>query len=615
MCGIVVIYSYKNLGDSIDRTELMRISDHMKTRGPDGAGQWWSIRGEIGLGHRRLSIIDLSEKGAQPMVSHDNNLIISFNGEIYNYKALREELESKGYRFRSNSDTEVILHLYAAKGVDMLAELRGMFALAIWDRNAERLIIARDPYGIKPLYYSDDGKMLRAASQVKALLAGGNVSRQLEPAAVAGFYLLGSVPEPWTLYQEISALPAGSYLCVDKKGVSKPHCYCDISNILAEASNTQTTLGEAAARELIASAVRDSVRAHLVSDVPVGLFLSSGIDSGALAGLAAEQLGSLETLTLGFSEYADSLKDEVPVAQEIALHYGLRHRVVRIGKEDFLQSLPKILADMDQPSIDGINTWMVSQAAALSGWKVAISGVGGDELLGGYPSFRDIPRWVNGLGAVLKVPLLTTATQAVIATLSLLSAGRSPKALGMVKYGATFAGGYLLKRGLFLPEDLPGIMGHDMAREGLERLDPMITLNKPLFGRAWQSPAFKVSAMESSIYMRNQLLRDTDWAGMANSLEIRTPLIDIDLLKRIAPVLASLGHHKGKQALALAPSRILPKHIMHRPKSGFTVPLDRWMQQDDRLDIWQELPALCQKGCPWARRWAYTLMRRWEDVA
>ncbi len=615
MCGIVAIYSYHNASGPIDRSELVRVSDYMNMRGPDGGGQWYSARGEIGLGHRRLSIIDLSEQGAQPMVSHDGRFVISFNGEIYNYQALRAELTAKGYRFRSNSDTEVILHLYADRGVDMLAELRGMFAVAIWDRNAERLILARDPYGIKPLYYSDDGKILRAASQVKALLAGGKVSRQLEPAAVAGFYLLGSVPEPWTLYQGIAALPAGNYLCVDKDGVSKPHCYCDISHIMAEASNTRIKLVEAEAQELIADALRDSVRAHLVSDVPVGLFLSSGIDSGALSGLAAEHSRSLVTVTLGFTEYANSPSDEVPLAQELALHYGLRHRVVRIGKDDFLQRLPKILADMDQPSIDGINTWLVSQAAAVSGWKVAISGVGGDELLGGYPSFRDIPRWVRGLGPISKVPLLRSVAQGVVAAVAPLAVGRSPKALGMVKYGSTFAGAYLLKRGLFLPEDLPSIMGRDMAMEGLRRFDPLTALNKPLGGRAWQSPAFKVSAMESSIYMRNQLLRDTDWAGMAHSLEIRTPLIDIDLLKRVAPALASLGHQRGKQALAIAPSPMLPVHIRQRPKSGFTVPVDRWMQQDDRLDAWKELPMLRQERCPWARRWAYTLMQNWADVA
>jgi asparagine synthase (glutamine-hydrolysing) len=612
MCGIAGIFAYHHTARPVDREELRAIRDHMSARGPDGMGEWYSSDNRVGLAHRRLSIIDLTDHAAQPMASSDGRLVISFNGEIYNYRQLRTVLEGKGYIFRSHSDTEVLLHLYADKGIGMLNDLRGMFAFALWDSRVGQLFLARDPYGIKPLYFAHDGHTLRAASQVKALLAGGAVSRQLEPAAVAGFYLMGSVPEPWTLYQNTKALPAGSYLCADSQGVSEPRPYCDIAAILAEASCTTCRPSESEALELIHAALRDSVRAHLVSDVPVGLFLSSGIDSGALAGLSAQDQ-KLEAITLGFDEYAGTPADEVPLAAEIAAHYCLRHRVERIGQDDFLAQLPKIMSDMDQPSIDGINTWLVSRAAAHNGWKVALSGVGGDELLGGYPSFQDIPRWVNKLALPSRLPLLGSLFHGIVSRLAPYTPGLSPKFAGLLNYGGNHAGAYLLKRGLFLPEDLPAIMGEEMAAEGLRHLTPLPALNRPLHGRTWHGEAFKVSAMESSLYMRNQLLRDTDWAGMAHSLEIRTPLVDIDLLKRVAPALAALGHHKGKQALASAPAKPLPEHIRLRPKTGFTVPIGRWQQQDRHLDAWRKVPALRHERCPWGRRWAYTLMQNWQD--
>ena len=212
MCGIAGIYAYRNDALKVDRGELRRIRDHMTARGPDGCGEWFSEDGRVALGHRRLAILDLSERGAQPMVSADGQLIISFNGEIYNYRTLRAQLERKGYGFRSQSDTEVLLHLYAEKGEAMLEELRGMYAFALWDARKQGLLLARDPLGIKPLYYADDGATLQVASQVKALLKGGHIDTTPEPAGHVGFFLWGHVPEPYTFFKGIKALPAGSTL-------------------------------------------------------------------------------------------------------------------------------------------------------------------------------------------------------------------------------------------------------------------------------------------------------------------------------------------------------------------------------------------------------------------
>ena len=408
MCGVNGIFAYHYAANPIDQDELVRTRDYMAKRGPDGKGAWVSNDCRVGFGHRRLSIIDLSDAGAQPMASADGMLVVTFNGEIYNYRELRRSLEGKGRVFRSQSDTEVLLHLYAEKGEAMVHELRGMFAFAIWNAKKKRLFLARDPYGIKPLYYADDGWTLRFASQVKALLAGGKVSRDAEPAGQVGFYLWGSVPEPFTTYRQIRALPAGCTAVVDRIGVHTPRRYHSIAAVYFEAE--ARSVGASRSKDSqgqIRSALLDSVRAHLVADVPVGAFLSAGIDSSALVGLMRDAGQSdIETVTIAFDEYRGRADDEAPLAAEVARTYGTRHTTRTVTESEFQADLPRILEAMDQPSIDGINTWFVSKAAKELGLKVAISGLGGDELFGGYPSFRDIPRWVRWLALPSRVPFL-----------------------------------------------------------------------------------------------------------------------------------------------------------------------------------------------------------------
>src|SRR5262249_16819692 len=237
MCGIAGIYAYHYAANPVDRAELRRIRDHMAARGPDGVGEWFSQHERVGFGHRRLTIIDLSDRGAQPMTSLDGKLVITFNGEIYNYRRLRSSLEASGYVFRTQTDTEVLLHLYALKGEAMVDELRGMFAFALWDVDKNALLLARDPYGIKPLYYADDGWTMRFASQVKAVVAGGKISRTQAPAGWAGFCLFGSVPEPFTIYQEVRALPAGSTLWIDRIGTHEPKRYFSIAETYCRAEH------------------------------------------------------------------------------------------------------------------------------------------------------------------------------------------------------------------------------------------------------------------------------------------------------------------------------------------------------------------------------------------
>lgn len=604
MCGLVALYAYHPVAPPVDRDELRLIRDYMSLRGPDGKGEWLSSDGHVGLGHRRLSIIDLSEQGSQPMSNEDGQVRIVFNGEIYNYRPLREALLKSGHRFRSTSDTEVLLHLYEERGEEMVHALRGMFAFALWDARKGAMLLARDPHGIKPLYYADDGWTVRVASQVKALLAGGKVSRMAEPAGVAGFYLFGSVPEPFTLYQEVRAVPAGSFVWVNRMGASEPKAYFSIARVFRQAKEQVQPVPAAQAQETIRRALLDSVRHHLIADVPVGAFLSAGIDSGSLVGLAREAgYEDLRTVTLAFAEYQNTSDDESPLAAEVARNYGTRHTVRSLDEAEFQRDLPRILAAMDQPSIDGINTYFVSKSAAEMGLKVALSGLGGDELFAGYPSFHDLPLFMRPMALPGRIPGLGKLVRQVIAPL--LPRRVSPKLAGMIEYGGTYAGGYLLRRGLFMPWELKALIGEEMAREGLRRLEPLKMI-KAILDPDPGTPYARVSTLEASLYMRNQLLRDADWASMAHSVEVRVPLVDAHLLKDLAPILLHRQPVNSKQLLAQCSLKPLPAAVNRRAKTGFNVPIGHWLERSRALDVWRGVPALSRPGTHWARRWAYT---------
>jgi asparagine synthase (glutamine-hydrolysing) len=570
MCGIAAAFCYRDNGITVDSGELLRMRDHMVNRGPDGAGIWLDPKACVGLAHRRLAILDLTENGAQPMSTPDGKLRIVFNGEIYNYRELRDHLQAKGHAFISGTDTEVLLHAYREYGQAMLDHLRGMFAFAIWDENKRGLFLARDQFGIKPLYYHDDGNTFRVASQVKALLAGGGIKTQTEPAGHVGFFLWGYVPEPYTLYRNLFALPAGHSLWIDQNGPRVPRKYFDVAKELGEAANTKTK-GDAA--DALKEALRDSVKQHLIADVPVGVFLSSGMDSATLTALASEEINQLQAITLGFDEYRNSLNDEIPLAQKVAAHYGCTHHVSTISRDDFDEELPAILHAMDQPSIDGVNTYFVARAARRAGLKVALSGLGGDELLGGYPSFSQIPALVSRLRPLSLVPGLGRFMRVVSAPLIKRSA--SPKYAGILEYGGSYGGAYLLRRGLFMPWELPQLLDGDLVKEGWAALQPLVRMDEWLMPIG--SPHAKVAAMEMSLYMRNMLLRDSDWAGMAHSLEIRTPMVDIALFRALASFVSDTSNTPTKAMLGISSKRFLPDEILNRPKTGFSIPVRQWL--------------------------------------
>jgi asparagine synthase (glutamine-hydrolysing) len=582
MCGINGIFAYGADAPPVDREELLRSRECMRSRGPDAGDQWISDDQRVGLGHRRLAIIDLSPMGVQPM--HRGQLAIIFNGEIYNYQELRAKLAARGRTFTSHSDTEVLLYLYDELGEAMFNELRGMFAIALWDGAKRRMLLARDPYGIKPLYYADDGNTIRVASQVKALIASGRVDKRFEPAAAAGFFLRGTVPEPFTMYRAIRALPAGSFCYVDANGAGKPQQYFSIAATLRDATHGAVRLSERDRVPFVHDAVLESVRYHMVADVPVGAFLSAGIDSSAIVAFARESGATdLQTMTLRFEEYRGRDNDEAPLAEVVAREYGVPHSIRELTIADFKGELDRIFAAMDQPTVDGLNSYFISKAAAELGLKVALSGAGGDELFGGYTSFRDIPRWMPVTSVLSKVPGLGEGVYRVNTALAKRSRHVSPKMGEILRHGSSYAGAYLVKRGRFLASELPDVLGADIAREGLERLD-LIALIESTVTPDPGTPYARVAALESSLYLRNQLLRDMDWASMAHSLEVRVPLVDAHLLRKLAPVLVTRTG-RGKQILANAPEPPLPEVVRERRKTGFTLPIKEWLPQEGKVEF------------------------------
>lgn len=623
MCGLAGIFGYGDNAPRVDAAELMRMRERMVVRGPDGAGSWISSDGRVGLAHRRLAIIELSALGAQPMESTNGRYQIVFNGEIYNYQALRDELISQGAVFKSHSDTEVLLELYARAGEKMGEILRGMYAFAIWDKEEHSLFLARDPFGMKPLYVHDDGKTLRFASQVKALMAGGVIPFVPEPAGIVGYWLWGHVPEPWTMYQDVVSVDPGTWLKIDVGGKKTHGVFESVAHLLTPPKHLNETSSPAIGIEKdlkssaangpamnlagssvthstsLREALLDSVKHHLIADVPVGVFLSAGIDSATLTALAAECGSSLRTVTLGFEEYRDTPNDETVLAEQVAKQYGSIHHTVWISEKDFATAREAFFEDMDQPTTDGLNTWLVARAAAQLGLKVAISGLGGDEFFAGYPSFTQVPK-IRRLTRPLKyLPLVGKLWRQVSSPL--IKKISSPKYASLLEYGPSWFGAYFLRRATRMRWELADIdsLTPEQIATGLKRLQMRERVLENEAGQLEKRAGAQaaVSYLEATIYMRDRLLRDSDWAGMAHSVEIRMPLVDLKLTKCIVVHNAKQTAYT-KRDLATCAKPHLPNAITNRPKTGFVVPVKDWMMRS----IGQE-NAVEQRG-----------LRAWQSV-
>jgi asparagine synthase (glutamine-hydrolysing) len=567
---------------------VQTMCDAMRRGGPDDFGQYHDPEFPLSLGHRRLSIIDLSSGGHQPMYDPEHQLWIVFNGEIYNFQELKQELTGLGHQFRSQSDTEVILKAYAQWGTDAFRRLNGMFALALLDRPRQQLILARDHAGIKPLYFSVQGDQLVFASEVRAFKALNQYKENADWKTM--FLAFGHLPEPETTLEGVQSLPKNHFFRYDfntRSGTTTRFDRIEISEQIKD---------EREAVELVRRELRDAVQRQLISDAPIGLFLSGGIDSSVLTLLAKPFLGdNLHTASIIFDEAEFS---EKPFQDQIIASTGAHHSAFTIRRQDFDDSLPDILNAMDQPTNDGINSYFISRIARAAGLKVALSGLGADELLGGYPSFQYAPY----IGVLRKFPRWSHPL------LAKLPDDRWKKMFFFRLPGLT--GEYLFYRGLFTPRDIAHITGDTesqvidiLAHHALEPGEPPPT-----------SPRNRAGWLESNYYMQNQLLRDTDSMSMWHGLEVRVPFLDRQFMQKIWTIdpEVKFNHKMKKHLLIKAFEQELPRAIWDRPKRGFTFPFVHWFRQSERLE---SLPAsltpyktsFMQNQLSWARFWVIYL--------
>ncbi len=592
MCGICGTAFANRTSDA--EAQVRAMSQALQHRGPDDEGFLINDPRAVGLalGMRRLSIIDLPG-GRQPAWNEAKDVAVIFNGEIYNYRELRERLKSLGHHFATQSDTEILVHGWEEWGEDCLTELRGMFAFALLDlrkryATAPLLFLARDPLGIKPLYYTQTPDGFAFASEVRALLAGGATQKRISQDALTSYLLFGSVSEPVTLLEGVFSLPPGHRMLVyvpERRRTPRARPWWDPARSSA-ARDTQKPREFSSAAKRLRPLLEDAVQAHLVADVPVGLFLSSGLDSSAIAALAARTQPDFRTFTLAFP---GTPYDEAPLARVVAARCRTRHREVPLDGGAVLNRLDEALAALDQPTMDGINTYFVSWAAREVGLKVALSGLGGDELFAGYRTFADTPR----LERLVRLAWFAPAPlrRAVAPILRALFARQSSsdatrKAMDAWLLPDALPHPYFFTRTLFPPSDLPRLTEprfrpSTVSADGIT-LEPtwLGWLERAADAARQLEPVGGVSWLEMRSYMASTLLRDTDSVSMAQSLEVRVPLLDTPLVEFMGSLPDGARQRTGTQKALLvqALSDVLPPEILAQRKRTFTLPWEDWLR-------------------------------------
>ncbi len=566
----------------------------MEHRGPDEQG---FLAGDarapgLALGMRRLSIIDLAG-GHQPAWNETKDVAVIFNGELYNYRDLRERLSLCGHRFVTQSDTEILVHAWEEWGEDTLTELRGMFAFALLDlrgrhATAPILFLARDPLGIKPLYYTQTPDGFAFASEVRALLASGAVPKRVSQDAVTAYLLFGSVSEPVTLLEGVFSLPPGHRMLLhvpERRRTPRARPWWDPA-VSPAAREPRKPRDLSSAGKKLRPLLEDAVSAHLIADVPVGLFLSSGLDSGAIGALAARAQGGIQSFTLTFPGTAF---DEAELTRLAANRFKTKHTEVPLSGESVLARLDEALAALDQPTMDGINTYFVSWAAREVGLKVALSGLGGDELFAGYQTFADTPRLSRLIGCAWYVPAaIRRMTAPLIARLAARqgSPDAARKAASAWVYPDALPHPYFFARTLFPPGQLeriiePRFRPSTVNADGVT-LDPtwLGWLERTADEARKLEPVAGVSWLEMRNYMANTLLRDTDAVSMAQSLEVRVPLLDTPLVEFVGslPDAARRRPAAQKALLVEALGDLLPQEIRSQRKRTFTLPWEEWLR-------------------------------------
>jgi asparagine synthase (glutamine-hydrolysing) len=592
MCGINGVLELRQEGSF--GSVVAAMNDALSHRGPDDHGIHEAAG--LALGQRRLSIIDLSSAGRQPMHSADGRYTIIYNGELYNYRELRRELGEQ--EFRTATDTEVLLVAYARWGVQCLDRFNGMFAFAVWDRDCRRLFIARDRLGIKPLYYHHAGPLLIFSSEVRAILASEKVPRKVDEAALGDYLRYQTVHAPATIVQGVRMLMPGQYLLAHEGRI-------DLKTWWQLPGQVVQPHGEnpdpAVVRRQVRALLRGAVERRLVADVPFGAFLSGGIDSSAIVALMSEVArGQTKTFSVVFDESEFS---EARYARLVARKFGTEHHELRLTPGDFLHTLPQSLQSMDHPSGDGVNSYVVSKATKNAGITMALSGLGGDELFGGYDIFARAMalrrrRWLNGFphqlrrlgGAALRTLRPGITANKIAAVLSLPHIG--------------FDSAYPLARRVLFESQIAAI-----TRCSLPASTGLLPLPDALAGRE-EYLLRRVSIYEIGTYMQNVLLRDTDQMSMAHALEVRVPFLDYTLVEYVLslPDYAK-PLHPPKHLLVEALRDLLPREIVDRPKMGFTLPWELWLKNELNDFCAQHLRRLGQ------RRWfdAEGVERLWQS--
>ena len=631
MCGIVGIIAKDA---QIPPGLLDKATLSLEHRGPDDSGtvilQDLALGDvEIGLGNRRLAILDLSPLGHQPMHDPDTGNWIAYNGEIYNFREIRRELEQNGDCFTSHTDTEAILKAYARWGTSSLEKFRGMFAFALWDARQHQLFLARDHMGIKPLYYAQAGSYFLFASEVRTLLGTGLVQRRIDSSGLCNYLTFGSAYDPLTLVEGIRALPAGHFATwsYGKFAISR---YWDVlAGNEAEASPSPSDqslpLGD------LKRLIEESIRAQLVSDVPVGIFLSGGIDSSALVSVVSRGGVKPSTFSVVFREGDYS---EAQYSKAVAERFHTDHHEITVSQRDVLTAIPDALRAMDLPTMDGVNTFFVSREARKAGVKVVLSGLGGDEVFAGYSSFRTVPPMERLFGLLNNLPVVARGIMGKAYRILSSQTDQNRKLVSLMLSSTEVLHPYFIARMLFTPSQTRLLQ----KQEEETWIAAMAAQSEHLRCSHCLDRINRVSYLELRCYMLNTLLRDADFMSMSQGLEVRVPLIDHKLAKAVMnlPGSRKLGN-TPKKLLIEALDNSLPDEVVHRPKRGFTLPFEHWMRQELRAEIAPVLAAkhvndgplggilngreveqvwndfLTQKTS-WSRPWALFVLQRWCEL-
>jgi asparagine synthase (glutamine-hydrolysing) len=638
MCGIAGIIGRL---DDYNCAALQRMNDAMVHRGPDGSGTWVSAPDSRGWGalltHRRLAILDLSPAGAQPMIDPVTGHVITFNGEIFNYVDLRRRLVAEGQELQSSGDTAVMLRALGLYGPAAVSWLRGMFVFASWDPDNRRLLLARDPLGIKPLYLArssdpDAGWSIAFASELRALLASGLLGNpRLDPQAVASTVWNGFVAGPATAVKGVELLWPGRVLEFD--GAGRELRAEDFWTIPDRSPDPVMQEDE------LAAILEEAVRLHLASDVPLAILLSSGVDSSVVANLAQRVAQSpIHTFTLAFEEQE---LNEGPIAKQIAAAIGTEHHEVVLTEAGFVGNLEAALDSLDQPTFDGLNAYYISRAIRAAGFTVALSGTGGDELFGGYTSYRDLPVLHGWSRRASYVPSGLKTAAATLATWPLRRSGgamppqtRWAKLPDMVRHGDDLLTLYQLAYALFLPHFQQELLAPDFAEFSADGLSAAMRARITAESRD-RAPLSAISVMEQRLFLGERLLRDNDVASMAASLEQRVPLVDQVLFESVdrLPEQARYQPLGQKAMLRRIGLRGLDPALFERPKSGFVLPFDCWIRRglkgamDETLRDPQAVssvglnPTAVERlwrafldgasGTYWSRVWSVYVLIRW----